>query len=170
MWFSYNNRAACCSDIDSDRRQCDAMASSSDLRMAFDALLDQNQAFAEQARRFYDLWPIFKAQEVRSLGVERVGSSRGELVDRYRTARPNINRQPECLETHLERRERVPLDWPHTLFATYQVRCNLFHGEKAAHSEMAREIVDSALRTMIPFLEQYLSGGRTRRPPGVART
>ena len=44
------------------------------------------------------------------------------------------------------------MHWPHTLQALYQIRCNLFHGEKGAHMECDREIVDFALRAMLPFL------------------
>jgi len=35
----------------------------------------------------------------------------------------------------------VPIDWPHTLSAIYQVRCNLFHGYKGVYSENDISIV-----------------------------
>jgi len=45
--------------------------------------------------------------------------------------------------------------------ALYQVRCNLFHGEKSAHSEMDSQIVYSALQVLVRFLSPYI--GRERR-------
>ncbi len=53
---------------------------------------------------------------------------------------------------HVEEDGDVPLDWPHTLLSIYHVRCNLFHGEKAAHSEMDRCLVSSAFRILLHFL------------------
>jgi hypothetical protein len=65
---------------------------------------------------------------------------------------------PQCWKRHHDAKVPVPLDWPHTLAALYRVRCNLFHGEKAAHSEMDQRIVADALRTLVSFLReaQYL--------------
>jgi len=82
--------------------------------------------------------------------------SRGEKVEVFRDA--PIRRRPPCSRVHLEHREAIPLDWPHTLQAVYQVRCNLFHGEKGANSESDREIVTAALRAMLPFLSETLGG------------
>jgi len=55
------------------------------------------------------------------------------------------------------------LDWAHTLKAIYRVRCNLFHGEKAIHSEIDQKIVLSAFRVLIHMLKkQKLLGGRMK--------
>jgi len=58
--------------------------------------------------------------------------------------------------------ESVPIDWPHTLAAVYQVRCNLFHGHKAAHSEMEPAIVFRRVSHTSHFFDagEYLSGHR----------
>jgi hypothetical protein len=50
--------------------------------------------------------------------------------------------------------EQCPIDWPHTITGIYKVRCNLFHGQKAAHSEMDRHIVAAAFRTLVFFMRE----------------
>jgi hypothetical protein len=40
--------------------------------------------------------------------------------------------------------------------ALYQVRCNLFHGDKDPQSEMDRQIVYSALQVLVPFMSPYI--------------
>ena len=60
-----------------------------------------------------------------------------------------IGDSKEFREYHRERSEEVSLNWAHSLKAIYRVRCNLFHGEKAAHSEMDQKIVSSAFRILL---------------------
>ena len=50
----------------------------------------------------------------------------------------------------------MPPDWAHILKAIYKVRSNLFHGQKAAHSEMDKctnkrdaETIERAYRTQL---------------------
>lgn len=50
------------------------------------------------------------------------------------------------------------LDWPHTLAAIYQVRCNLFHGEKSRNSDNDQAIVFAAYRVLVGFMRSF-------RPP-----
>jgi type I restriction enzyme R subunit len=51
------------------------------------------------------------------------------------------------LITREDRLERVGED-------IYQVRCNLFHGDKAPHSEIDRVLVHSAFRILLEFLSR----------------
>ena len=62
----------------------------------------------------------------------------------------------EFREYHRERGEEVSLNWAHSLKAIYRVRCNLFHGEKAAHSEMDQKIVSSAFQILLYMLEKQI--------------
>lgn len=151
-WFAYNGWAACCTGIDQDRDQCRAMASSADLSLTFQNLLKDDGNFKRHATRFRNMWPIFRAQELRRAHIQQQVPKRREQVARYLSADRHIRHEPSCYEGHRARNEVLPVDWPHTLLAIYQVRCNLFHGEKAAHSEMDRRIVGAALQTLIPFV------------------
>jgi hypothetical protein len=153
-WIAYNGWAACCSDEDSDAVQNDAMASSTALCEDFRYLLADDALFAHLVSRFYELWPIFSASELRHNRIEGRGSTRRELVEQYLAA--GIRSRPGCYEAHRTPAESIPMDWPHTPSAIYQVRCNLFHGERAAPSESDRSIVDAALRTIVPFISRYI--------------
>lgn len=155
-WFAYNGWAACCSGIDQDRDQCRAMASCADLSHTFQKLLKDDASFKRHATRFRNMWPIFRAQELRRAHIQQAAPTRRKQVARYLSAAEYIRHEPSCYEMHRASNEVLPVDWPHTLLAMYQVRCNLFHGQKAAHSEMDRRIVGAAVQTLIPFVRVSL--------------
>lgn len=121
------------------------------LREAFEQLLRDDIFFKEEVHVFVALLPIFKAQQLRRQHIhldEPV--SRGERVQHYLRA-GSIEFAPDCARVHLDRGEPIPCDWPHFIQAVYRVRCNLFHGEKSAHSEMDHHIVRSALLSLTSF-------------------
>jgi hypothetical protein len=82
-------------------------------------------------------------------------------VEHYLAVRPETTRAPRCYERHKREGKRCPLDWEHTVAAIYQVRCNLFHGEKAAHSEEDKAIVMAAVNTLVPVLKRLLKRPRS---------
>ena len=105
--------------------------------------------------------PIFEVQRLRRQVIDsRYGGNpltegdRREVVDSYlrNQGADSLRFEPQCWKRHRDAGEGVPLDWPHTLAALYRVRCNLFHGEKARHSEMDQRIVASGFRVLIQFL------------------
>jgi len=90
------------------------------------------------AEMFQSYWPVFKAQELRRLGViAHWQGDRSRTTDHYLRAGAR-QLSPDCWLRHHEAREDIPLDFPHTAVALYRVRCNLFHGDKAPHSEVDR--------------------------------
>ncbi|HNQ08830.1 MAG TPA: hypothetical protein PKM45_00255 [Giesbergeria sp.] len=150
-WIAVNAWAACVTGEDADREYMRRLSRDVGLRAAFDELLREDQEFRREVESFFTLLPIFKAQRLRRAGV-RVdeSASRRETVHRYFAA--GITEfEPECAKYHLDRGEAIPCDWPHFINAVYRVRCNLFHGEKAAHSEMDQKIVRSALMSLTGF-------------------
>lgn len=152
-WISFNGWAACITGLDRDREWLDAIALTQHIGDDFDRLVaDESSAVFRYAREFYNFWPIFKAQEIRRRGVYNYHAGRRqEIVKHYLDARIR-SFEPQCWTRHQEEGTPVPLDWPHTLTTLYRVRCNLFHGEKAAHSEMDAQIVSSAFRVLVHFL------------------
>jgi len=150
-WIAVNAWAACVTGQDADREYMRSLSHDSGLRKAFNGLLREDQEFRQEVESFFTLLPIFKAQSLRHAGlrVDR-SNSRHETVQRYFAA-GTIPFEPECAKYHLDRGEAIPCDWPHFINAVYRVRCNLFHGEKAAHSEMDQKIVRSALMSLTGF-------------------
>jgi hypothetical protein len=112
--------------------------------------------FAAAVQQFSSLWPIFRVQELRRERLEDFYGTRREIVTNYLAHMPRLSRAPECFEDHANAKRVVPSDWPHTVMALYQVRCNLFHGDKDPQSEMDRQIVYSALQVLVPFMSPYI--------------
>ena len=161
-WFAVNGWAACVSGVDQDRAYLDALMCDQTMCDDFTRLLsDSESPFGSYAAAFARLWPIFEVKELRRRGIMRYSSGdRDGIVNRY-LASGARKFEPPCWKRHRDAGEQVPLDWPHTLTAIYRVRCNLFHGEKAAHSEIDQRVVSSAFRTLLHFFSAtgYLPGG-----------
>jgi hypothetical protein len=150
-WIAVNAWAACVTGEDRDREYMDRLAHDPGLRTAFGNLMASSADFEQEAERFFQLLPVFKAQQLRRNGIhldEHV--PRGERIQRYFEA-GLTDFEPTCAKLHLDRGEPIPRDWPHFIQAVYRVRCNLFHGEKSAHSEMDRTIVRAALLSLTAF-------------------
>lgn len=150
-WIAVNAWAACVTGEDRDREYMDRLANDPGLRAAFDNLMASSAAFEQEAERFFQLLPIFKAQQLRRNGIhldEHV--PRGERIQRYFDA-GLTDFEPNCAKLHLDRGEPIPRDWSHFIQAVYRVRCNLFHGEKSAHSEMDCAIIRAALLSLTAF-------------------
>jgi len=164
-WFAFNVWAACVTGKDKDFEWKQALSINPTLCSYFsDKVNDPNSSVSELAREFYELWPVFRADEIRKKGVRLPGQrnlsgqptlSRQETVKHY--FKLGIEKYaPQCWKEHEYASEKVPLDWPHTLAVLYRVRCNLFHGEKGIKSEMDQKIVSKAFRLLVHFFYRRL--------------
>jgi len=153
-WFSVNAWAACVTGKDRDSEYIERLERDEGMRRKFVELLASNQPFAMAANHFHAMWPIFKAQRIRRFQVQaESGLSREATVQHYLDAGVT-DFAPGCWQAHQEAGEIVPLDWAHTLQSIYRVRCNLFHGEKSAHSEMDRALVRAAFDVLVMFFRE----------------
>ena len=152
-WIAFNGWAACITELDEDYQYLDALKRNQTLCQDFKRLAAIPESpFAFYAVQFAAQWPIF---EVKSLRRRQIIVSheydRRTVVKRYFAAGAT-SFAPKCWKRHDDAKEQMLVDWPHTLAALYRVRCNLFHSEKAAHSEMDQQVVSSAFRTLVHFL------------------
>jgi len=156
-WIAFNSWGMCVTGYERDVDIIDALAVNQKLSEDFQELMGDSKEFREAARKFHRLWPIFKVQSIRRKGLyyHFPNWERGEIIEYYLNHDVK-DYEPRCWKYHRERGEEVPLDWAHTLKAIYRVRCNLFHGEKAAHSEMDQKIVSSAFRILLYMLEKQI--------------
>lgn len=153
-WIALNGWAACCTGLDQDRQWLDALIDNLQLCTDFDAALQEYPLLRQSAHDFRSLWPVFQAQELRRLHITRYWhQDRQQTVEHYLQGGAK-SYAPECWERHLGDGEEVPLDWPHILAALYRVRCNLFHGDKAPHSEIDSALVSTGFRTLAHFLSR----------------
>ncbi len=148
-WIAFNGWSACVTGIDADRKWLDALMLDKNLSEKYSSLVERdNSELAKVLIPFAQLWPIFKAQEIRRRDLRRDFCDRSELIKHY--LNQGINKyEPQCFERHINNNEQIPLDWPHTIAALYRVRCNLFHGEKAVNLESDHVIVSSAFKVLI---------------------
>lgn len=153
-WIAFNGWAACITGVDVDREWLDALMLSQQIQQAFAQLVSNpDTATRRIAQEFYHFWPVFKAQAIRRQGVYVEDQNRRTVVDHY--FRAGIDKfEPQCWQRHRQEGSAVPVDWPHTLAVLYRVRCNLFHGDKAVHSEMDRSIVSLAFQTLVTFMRE----------------
>ncbi len=150
-WIAVNGWAACVTGRDRDAEYIKALQRSPELRERFTHQLGINHEFRKAAEGFQSYWPIFKAQEIRREGNRAIGLHDRRAIVAHYFSHGLRSFEPECWKAHTDAGHPVPLDWPHTLAAIYRVRCNLFHGEKSAHSEMDSQIVRSALNVLVTY-------------------
>lgn len=168
MWIAFNAWGACVTGEDRDAEMVRRTANCPRLRESFRNLTEENLSFRRIVESFADLWPIFKAQDIRRSGyLGPPPSERAEVIRRYREI-PAIAYEPSCGFSHIERTGSIPVDWPHCLHTIYRVRCNLFHGEKSLHSEMDARVVKGAFDVLARFFFKNIIPPnrlhRTRKP------
>jgi hypothetical protein len=151
-WIAVNGWACCVTGEDRDGDCLDALLLDADLDREFKELLATDLMAA--TRDFQSSWPIFSSKGI-GYNVEWNGT-REQVIGRYKKIAPPPGRKPACTFFHRDRGEEVPIDWPHTLSAIYQVRCNLFHGYKGVYSENDVLIVSSAFRVLVRVLPMLI--------------
>jgi hypothetical protein len=168
-FIALNGWASCVSGLDRDRDWMDALSLDPVVGEDFAmSVADSSSLVSDSAYELMRLWPVFEVQSLRQVGIDTYVSERErrELVDRFlKDPKTERLRQPPYelrrWKRHRDVGEEVSFDWPHMLAVLYRVRCNLFHGEKARHSEMDQRIVYLAFRTLVGFLGStgYLTSG-----------
>jgi len=151
-WIAFNGWASCLTDEDHDAEIIRKIGNCPNLRKEFGKLVKQDIRFKADLVRFSELWPVFKALDIRKAGYFRpLSNDRKAVVAEYFNKIPDVQFSPKCARFH---KNETPKDWPHTLHTIYRVRCNLFHGEKSPHSEMSAQIVKAAFVVLIGFLDK----------------
>jgi hypothetical protein len=154
LWIAFNGWASCVTGRDADPEWRNALIADPGLNDAFARLVDDpTSRTAEAAARFRALWPVFRVDELRRLGIdywEGDDRDRGQAMRTYIEAGAR-QFEPRC---YLEHGEQPQLDWGHTLASLYRVRCNLFHGEKRRSSENDRVVVTAAYETLHAFVTE----------------
>ena len=154
-WIALNGWASCCTDLDQDRQLVEALSGNPELVQRFDQFVLESAVFRANVERFRSLWPVFKVQELRRRRIPMyLDLDRQGMVAHY-FDRGAKGFAPACFQRHAAIGEQIPMDWPHVLAVIYQVRCNLFHGDKAPHSEIDRILVHSALQILVRFLSRW---------------
>src|SRR6266404_510639 len=138
-WFAFNGWASCVVDADKDSEFIEALISDARVYQDFESLVTgPDSATGIHVRKFAEYLPIFDVKKLKRRGISLRYHHRESRTDRIHHYFSNGAKEfePRCWLRHIDSGESVPLDWAHVLKAIYKVRCNLFHGQKSAHSEM----------------------------------
>jgi hypothetical protein len=147
-WIAFNAWAESVTELEQDREWVSALSRDDFLSEAFgDRVSNTDDEVTREAERFRQYWPIPKMQDWRRRSPsEWLANDSDEERLRF-FERHNISYEPACAWRHGA--SSIPVDWEHFIWATYRVRCNLFHGEKSLHDPHDQIIVASAFRALV---------------------
>lgn len=145
-WMAFNGWMSAVTLGDTDREMIDALAGASRLIDAFDQLMAGDPDFRQMVSEFAAMWPVLNVRSVRAkLGYDAFGQhERAALL--ALCAAENVKQQPPGW---------VPggdPSWAQLLRTIYQVRCNLFHGEKSPQNLRDRDLVLASDRILARFI------------------
>jgi hypothetical protein len=157
-WIAFNGWYSCVTGDDTDFVALGKLSDSTKLKDLFQAMREEDAGFARATKAFKDKWPVVDVQKLRKLTekIEGPGDNKlawarmhSDLLYELRVS-PRLNDNPRWEQEGFEE------TWKNTVWALYKVRCNLFHGDKAASSENDRTMVASALAVLFPFFGRLL--------------
>jgi len=159
-WIAFNGWAERATGLERDTDWIQTLAVSDEMSRDFAELLDWNELAKKAVRRLMSAAPVFKSSWLRKkrrelhLSDSEPGGSRADQVD-FWLAAPDVkaNFRPACARMHRQQRDRLPFNWAHTLHAVYQVRCNLFHGEKARNNALDARFTADGRRILTAMIE-----------------
>lgn len=149
LWMSFNGWLNCVTNGENDARMVEELATDLSLITAFERLVLGGED-ADIIHEFASWWPIFDVKSIRKIiGVDAMyrHPSRSGFYDAF-GAEKKIKRRP-LLWTPGHRPR-----WDDVIWSIYQVRCNLFHGDKASSNLGDVEIVRLAHQVLLASIEQ----------------
>lgn len=146
-WMAFNGWMSAVTLEDSDAAMINALVAAPRLVAAHDQFMADDPAYRQMVDDFAALWPVLNVHDVR----KKLGYDAFRQFDR-----PAL--MAACTAAKVKQRPAdwvagtVP-DWEALLRTIYQVRCNLFHGEKSPQSFRDRDLVFASDQILARFLE-----------------
>jgi hypothetical protein len=145
-WMAFNGWMSAVTLGDSDREMIDALAAAPRLIDAYDRLMAGDAAFVKMVEAFAAMWPVLNVRSVRA----KLGYAAFRQHDRPALlalcAANKVKQQPQVWVAG-----SVP-NWEQLLRTIYQVRCNLFHGEKSPQAFRDYELVTASDKILAHFI------------------
>jgi hypothetical protein len=147
-WMGFNGWLAAVSGCERDYQMINALAAEPRMVTAYGQLIATDPDFEREVDAFAAHWPVLNVAHVRAtLGYDAFRRyDRAALLaicDAQAVKRQPANWVPG-----------TPPSWEQLLRTLYQVRCNLFHGEKSEEAARDRDLVFASDR----ILRQLLAG------------
>lgn len=147
-WMGYNGWLAAVTGCERDYQMINAMAAEPRMIAAYDQLIAVDPGFKAEIDAFAAHWPVLNVAHVRAaLGYD--------AFRRY--DRATLLAECDAHDVKRQPANWVPgtgPSWEQLLRTLYQVRCNLFHGEKSEQAARDRDLVFASDR----ILHQLLAG------------
>jgi hypothetical protein len=145
-WMAFNGWMSAVTLEDTDAAMINSLVAAPRLIAAYDQLMAGDLVFQQMVNDFAAMWPVLNVRDVRKkLGYDAFRQyDRADLL--AACAGANVKQRPS---------DWVPgtaPNWEQLLRTIYQVRCNLFHGEKSPQSLRDRDLVfmsDQILKSLI---------------------
>lgn len=147
-WMGFNGWMAAVTGCERDYEMINALAAEQRMLAAYDQLLANHPDFKEKVDSFSAKWPVLNVAHVRA----KLG------FDAFR----RYDRAALLVECDAQQVKRQPLgwvagatpSWEQLLRTIYQVRCNLFHGEKSEQAARDRDLVFAANQILKLYLAE----------------
>jgi hypothetical protein len=141
-WMAFNGWMSAVTLEYTDRAMINALVESARLVDAHDNLIAAAGEYAELLKDFAAMWPVFNVRDVRA----KLGYDAFRELDRAALLATDVKRQPYGWKPG-----ETPT-WEQNLRTIYQVRCNLFHGEKSPQSMRDRKLVAASNGILRAFI------------------
>lgn len=141
-WMGYNGWLAAVTGCERDYQMINAIAVEARMIAAYDRLVADDPVFKAEVDAFAALWPVLNVANVRAvLGYDAFRRyDRAALLaacDAQGVKRQPTNWIPD-----------ISPSWEQLLRTLYQVRCNLFHGEKSEQAARDRQLIFASDRIL----------------------
>lgn len=149
VWMAFNGWMASVTEGETDAAMLRNLVCERRLINAYDELMANNRQFRRMIEDFAAMWPVLNVRDVRKkLGRDafRRFDNRDELIAAGRAA--DVKQQPSVWAAGEEP------TWEQVLRTIYQVRCNLFHGEKSPQNVRDRRLILKSDRILRAFLAE----------------
>ena len=148
IWMAFNGWMAAVTERETDADMIRAFAANARLIEAYSVLMEASRPFHRLVSDFAAMWPVLNVRDVRKkLGRDAFWRlQRDDLIAACDAA--SVKRQPSAWSVG-----DIP-SWEQLLRTIYQVRCNLFHGEKSPQNFRDRQLVLKSDRILRMFLTE----------------
>lgn len=148
IWMAFNGWMAAVTERETDADMIRDIAANKRLISAYYELMESSQTFLRLILDFAAMWPVLNVRDVRKkLGRDAFWRlEREALIAACEAA--NVKQQPAGWKIGA-----IP-SWEQSLRTIYQVRCNLFHGEKSPQNVRDRQLILKSDRILRAFLAE----------------
>ncbi len=148
IWMAFNGWMAAVTQRETDADMIRDITANDRLAEAYTDLMETSRRFQRLVCDFAAMWPVLNVRDVRKkLGRDAFWRlERDDLIEACRAA--GVKQQPVGWNAN-----NMP-SWEQLLRTVYQVRCNLFHGEKSPQNARDRQLILKSDRILRTFLAE----------------